>query len=504
MHSRRLYPTIKLADYGAAYSIPNDAVRKMKRAWNRGGGTWPYTAPEGTPEIRHDPYQTPNPIVSPQTDIYSLGCVILDFIRITWEKRYIADERSNLDLDLPYAYEFFPFSKDLVDLVRQCVKADSKLRPTPKELFDRTQKHADSSYAPLCSTESLTTRHRWDVHPGIAMWNFEIQARYRTSPVFRDAVTQLDWFSQHKSEMARLRVAVVETSMEMRPPEGQVAIGLGLGGFTSLDSLFEDYHRQPMETWLMEASAFSPGGTEYTGPKNSPFLSLMAPDRLCTAPLEEGWEEREHHIDQYPRRHAIVKSHLARLKKRIADYTQRAEDVQGVPVNESEAVPPYLIAMRNFQERVLRSMEEEEELFEPGKTFRDKDLYGIEPEPDPIDSNGNPRIKTGQRDDSSRLRRRRRSTAFGSESDGTGDKANKKNKANEKDKANEKGKAKEKDKAGEKDTAGDGGIAQHSRNKQEAPSVGAGPAVSFIFPFHHTSPCSAVTKGRGKEATKLL
>jgi serine/threonine protein kinase len=287
-HSRRLYPTLKLADYGLAYSIPNAAVRNLKRAMVS-GGTEGYQAPEISYKVRSDPSQTPDPIASPASDVYSIGCVVLDFIRTAWD-RYKHAEQMILELNYPFAYKYFPYSKNLVDLARISTNSDSRLRPTPKQLFDITLKYGTLSYNAIAEPDGPELAR--NAYPGMVMWNKRLQRRFRDNAVFRHAVLKMDWFSQNERALQKLYVVATQPGEESRPLEGRVAIGNGLGGFEDFRTLYQKYRHLDQKQWLGIMHLYDSAGNEIPCPKDRPFLGLIAQNRLQPPPQDEDWRSK--------------------------------------------------------------------------------------------------------------------------------------------------------------------------------------------------------------------
>jgi hypothetical protein len=355
-HSRSLYPTLKLADYGLAYSVPNDAVRKLKRAiWS--GGTPGYAAPEISHRIRSDPAQTPHPIASPTSDVYSIGCILLDFIKLAWAF-YDTFEHQILDLNFPFAYEYFPYSKTLVDLARRCVNPDSRLRPSPKELFDITLKHVTTSYGPVGLAETSKSRLAGAAYPGLTLWNAELQTRFQKNAVFRDSLTQLDWFARNKTAMRRLHTASKKPGEDLRPPNGQVAIGNGLGGFADLEFFYEDYHRLQHSRWLGVMQIYDKAGQLVPNEGGQPSLRLLAQDRLHPAKPDEGWRQYNFDLEeQYEEDLAEKEEAVRSLEDTVSHYHLAAEQAAeaNLPV-EPYKVPPQILGLLKFITRDLHSM----------------------------------------------------------------------------------------------------------------------------------------------------
>lgn len=258
-------------------------------------------APEANGRIRDDPNQTPHPIASHLSDVYSIGCTIIDFLRIPMS-RYSKSSWELLDLDLDFAYQFYPYSRDLVDLARACVKPDPKDRPSAIALYQHTYRQAQESYD-LVEQASLADYSRpGTTFEGQMLWNNTMKERYKASDHFRDAYKNAnDWMSTHRQEMSRLDEAATNPLEDDIPPSGHVAIGNGLGGYCSLAQLKEGFAGEPPETYLATMKVYDPSGRELIRKGGEPILRFIGQDRLLAPEANLEWQHpKEDHSRSQP------------------------------------------------------------------------------------------------------------------------------------------------------------------------------------------------------------
>lgn len=290
LNNRDLYPTLKLADYGLAYSIPNDEIRRLKRTmWS--GGTPGYVAPEVNSRIRDDPNQTPHPIASHLSDVYSIGCTMIDFLRLPMS-RYSKASWELLDLDLDFSYQYYPYSRDLVDLARQCVKPDPKDRPSAIDLYQRTRRHVEESYDLVEKASQANYLRPGTAFAGQMLWNNTMQERYTANDHFRNAYKNAnDWTSTHSHAIRQLDQAAMNPQEDNIPPSGHVAIGNGLGGYCSLAQLTKDFVGVPFESYLATMKVYDLSGNVLMRDGGEPILRFIGQDRLLAPEPNPDWQQ---------------------------------------------------------------------------------------------------------------------------------------------------------------------------------------------------------------------
>lgn len=296
-NNKNLYPTIKIADYGLAYSIPNDEIRQLKRVlWT--GGTQGYVAPEANFRIRDDPNQTPYPIASHLSDVFSIGCTILDFLRLPMS-RYSQASWELLDLDLDFAYQYYPYSRALVDLARECVKPNPMDRPSAIALYQRTQRQAESYYGFVEESAQSNYLRSDTAFIGQVLWNKTARGIYRASDRFRDAYKSAnDWISAHSDEISQLDEAASTPREYNIPPSGHVALGNGLGGSCDLAQLMESFAGIPVESYLAPMKVYDGLGRELVRKGGEPILRFIGQDRLIAPKPNLEWKQS--HASQQP------------------------------------------------------------------------------------------------------------------------------------------------------------------------------------------------------------
>ncbi|KZF19001.1 kinase-like protein [Xylona heveae TC161] len=154
-----LYPVLKLADFGLAYTVPNETIRKMKfgAEW-RGAGTDGYIPPEFLDLDEPLAYEQPP---GSHTDIFSLGQSVseLAFLAQPINIQELTDGVPPIWTALSDFY-----SDQLRSLIRSCTELDSRNRPSAYDLFQETQMTALSW---LIKTENVI--NELQIHAGQAV-----------------------------------------------------------------------------------------------------------------------------------------------------------------------------------------------------------------------------------------------------------------------------------------------------------------------------------------------
>ncbi|MCJ1466413.1 hypothetical protein MMC07_005032 [Pseudocyphellaria aurata] len=327
-NNRSLYPTIKIADYGLAYSIPNDEIRRLKRSmWT--GGTQGYVAPEANFRIRDDPNQTPHPIASHLSDVYSIGCTILDFLRLPIS-RYSQASWELLDLELDFAYQYYPYSRALVDLARECVKPSPMDRPSAIDLYQRTQRHAEKVYVFVEELSQANHSRPDTAFGGQVLWNKAARGIYRASDRFRDAYKSAnDWIFAHSHQLGQLDEAASTPRESNLPPPGHVAVGNGLGGSCKLAQLMETFAGVPVESYLAPMKVYDGLGRELARKGGEPILRFIGQDRLLAPKPNLEWKQSQ----------AIQQPMQRKYQPRITQAGGFDRPVQGRAVNMISSFP---------------------------------------------------------------------------------------------------------------------------------------------------------------------
>lgn len=221
---RSLYPNFKLCDYGLAYSLPNEDIIRLKRAGTT-GGTHGYMAPENNPDIRSDPKQAPHAREGNAADVYSLGTVIKNLMNISiiW----MTDAQQEVvDLKSSYSYMYFPYTRDLVELVSRCMDIDSRRRPGIQELFNKTRHFADEAYRGVVkSAKSPGVR---GTYRGMVVWNERMQKSFRNDKEWAEELFQHDWRYIYRKELKRIRTVKLPAAKKHLPRRGYYVVGNGL------------------------------------------------------------------------------------------------------------------------------------------------------------------------------------------------------------------------------------------------------------------------------------
>lgn len=285
LNNRRLYPTIKLADYGLAYAVHNEDIRNLKSiAWS--GGTAPYVAPEVMSSVRRDPDQAPHVKVYPESDVFSVGSIILEMMRMPFS-RYHENSMKVIDFEFPFPYKFYPYSKSLENLAMHCVERDVQDRPLVREVYKRTKYYADLWYGKV-SGPGLERPQ--EAYAGQVLWNKDLRNRFETNMHFRWNYTiHNDWFYNHTDTLAKLYKTATDPGKANVPRGDYMAIGNGIfeGGHDLLVST--SLHQDSVLEWPMRV--FNREGSLLRRRDGKKIRRKTR--RQLTAPiLDENWKEK--------------------------------------------------------------------------------------------------------------------------------------------------------------------------------------------------------------------
>lgn len=216
---------------------------------------------------------------------------MLEFLRLPIS-RYSKSSWELLDLDLNFAYQFYPYSHDLVDLARACIKPHPKDRPSAIALYQHTRLQAEESYNLVEKASQANSSRPGAAFAGQMLWNNIMQGKYRASGHFRNAYANAnDWISTHRHEMRQLDEAAMTPRADAIPPPGHVALGNGLGGFCSLQQLKEGFVGVPLESYLANMMVYDASGRQVVRKGRAPILRFIGQDRLIVPEPNLDWEQ---------------------------------------------------------------------------------------------------------------------------------------------------------------------------------------------------------------------
>ncbi|KAL8847482.1 MAG: hypothetical protein Q9221_007475 [Calogaya cf. arnoldii] len=185
----QFYPSIKMSDFGGAYTLPEtgyDNFRRWKSTWRF--GTEPFEAPEvkilnPSEQGRFSPTSGQYGLHGSHTDIYSLGRTINWLIL----RNYLAwaDEAGNVP-ELVGRY----YSTDLRLLANACAKDRIRERPSAYELLQQTLK-GTRKYQRIARKEQADAEDGWPFHSEL-LYTKESQMQFRTDPEFRMRYEQVN------------------------------------------------------------------------------------------------------------------------------------------------------------------------------------------------------------------------------------------------------------------------------------------------------------------------
>lgn len=284
-NNRPLYPTIKLADYGLAYS-QNDAIREAKGyMWS--AGTKNYSAPELMYNVRTDKAQTPHHLIYPETDIFSVGCIILEMMRIPFG-RYQSDTHTLIDYEFVFPYESVPYSDILRDLAMDCVRTDVRTRPRVREVYKRTKHYADLWYSRI---NGPSVENPQDAYAGQALWSQGLRKRFETNMKFRwSYIIHNDWFYNHQASVYKLLRTTMDPGKANVPRGNLVAIGNGFAIEEKLTKLPGEVYLERPSLQRLRMRVFNRRGKLLRRRDGEVIRRVMRPQNFPPV-LNEKWKE---------------------------------------------------------------------------------------------------------------------------------------------------------------------------------------------------------------------
>lgn len=312
-NNRPLYPTIKLADYGLAYR-QNDDIRNMKvNFW--GAGTPPFAAPEVMSSVRQDPAQTPHKKVYPETDIFSLGCIILEMMRVPFY-RYHSNSLALIDYEFPLPYKSVPYSEILRDLAIDCVRLDVRNRPRARDVYKRTKYYADLWYGKISGPGVGKLQ---EAYTGQVLWNKDLRNRFETNMHFRWNYTiHNDWFYNHPGSVAKLYRTATDPGKANVPRGDLVAIGNGLAHESELSGPPGQTLDPDTKEWWPVRVFNREGKLLYR--RDGKRIRRMSRPQNRPPKLDEEWKEKkgqllENYIDELSRQDTLTDTQMKALTR---------------------------------------------------------------------------------------------------------------------------------------------------------------------------------------------
>ncbi|KAL8731046.1 MAG: hypothetical protein Q9166_003697 [cf. Caloplaca sp. 2 TL-2023] len=177
-----LYPTIKLADFGLAYTVPEKGHEKL-RAWKSTfiSGTEDFKAPE-VKDLRPSGEGSFNPVPESQlhgshTDIYSLGLTMSKII----DSSVKALARHPDAVDDRYIDRYY--SSELLRLVKACHHYPTSIRPKIHDLYQRTLEGM-TKYQRIARKEQSDADDGQPFHSQVLYTEVQ-QFRFEHDPIFK-------------------------------------------------------------------------------------------------------------------------------------------------------------------------------------------------------------------------------------------------------------------------------------------------------------------------------
>lgn len=338
------YPTLKVTDFGMGYSVPTntDSVRRFKRSyWS--AGTHFFAAPEVDDKIRSDRDQAPDDIVSPRSDVYSLGAMMMKFLWLARD-RYDRREYRQLDFNEPWAYDYFPYSQPLVSLIRTCVLNDARARPNPLELWKLTTEHAHNAQTYVLTNMEKAWMRMHGIYYGMILTGDQ-QTTFIENPNYAQLfVRETDWFWSNGHKLQALQ-ATRYCTLALASQAGHVAILSGLQGHVSLDELIATRPDAEQDSYLEKMPVYNEKGHKIMRADGTHFMRYIAPERLRVPEFNRNWRVdkaklvRERAIEEQTE----IRKHIeeqAQIRQRIEERRAKQNPAPLAPMAPEAVAAP--------------------------------------------------------------------------------------------------------------------------------------------------------------------
>lgn len=184
-----LYPTIKLCDFGIAFTMPesNSKVRAWKSTFQYGTrGFWAPEVETANP-LRNGPEKfrpvAASRIHGSHSDIYSLGAVIEQLMDLRFNTL-----KDHPDFDNPHVVDYY--SSELRDLVKACMKTRTHSRPAIYDVYQQTCKAmVEWCDAALAEADSVRDGRPFQCQ---VLWSKADRARFQQNHNFRHAYRKIN------------------------------------------------------------------------------------------------------------------------------------------------------------------------------------------------------------------------------------------------------------------------------------------------------------------------
>lgn len=306
LKTKSLYPTVKLCDYGLAYSYANTEIVDLKRRlWSL--STPGIMAPEINMYVRSDSRQAPYARAGSKADVYSLGRTIKALMKPAM-RRIEYKVRGALEFHMPFAYKYFPYSRDLFDLVQQCTSLNSRKRPGVQELYNKTAKFAEAAYNTV--QKAAASPDRKGTYEGQVLWNQQLKEKYMTNSGFAAAFKSHDWATTHKAALLELWSTRPPTPAKYAPPDGHYAVGNGLAPPMTLSEVHRFLRKvedeRPTKDWRKAREFIDHRGKPLKRAGGGKFHRYRAQDLLKEYSFDKNWRARR--LERERRRRAETDS----------------------------------------------------------------------------------------------------------------------------------------------------------------------------------------------------
>lgn len=155
------YPTIKMADFGLAYTIPTgrDDIRRYKSNWGAGTPNW--RAPEVQQIVDGYTGMTPYALHGSHSDVWAVGKIMAEMCSLVWD-HYPESQIDAFNREERWAIKAHVYSRQLFGWINRCMRPDGRRRPSPWRLLQATEAEAGPRKEALDFNERRTaigTKH---------------------------------------------------------------------------------------------------------------------------------------------------------------------------------------------------------------------------------------------------------------------------------------------------------------------------------------------------------
>lgn len=226
----RHYPTVKVADFGLAFTMPRNRtdIRSFKSRYS--AGTPGYRAPEVDQLARGRPArQTAYPLQGTHSDVWAVGNIILEMVKVV-EPHLKPKVRESTPAMVAQTVHGKVYSSELLQLIARCMRTDGRERPSPWSIYQTTRKHAEAAQKRLDWEQDYAVRSKADhaLFPSKVLMTAEERDRFLDHSHYRQAYKDHQDYMLGERKMIALRAQASArqswTGQAPGPDGGQVGL----------------------------------------------------------------------------------------------------------------------------------------------------------------------------------------------------------------------------------------------------------------------------------------